>query len=317
MKRQIGYILMFILMVLVGCDRKEDVATDSDFEIMKKPEQTYLTENQIQDHVDKEINLAIDLGNENVIQEAADVITLTRSAITSILEEDYADAIELINRAIAKAELITRSDHPTKIVSEVDIEVLERVKNAETAMNLIHNIDSLMDLGELQEAKHLMNRLTNELRITRESISLSSYLQTLKNADQLLKNKQREQALLELNSILGNIKVERSITPLPLIIAQKMINEADNLISEEHADKESVLTLLKNAEYHVRFSELLGYGKTQNEYNNIFGKIEKIRSNLDEDNFGRAKELAGKVIKDLDQLQKDISVYKHVEEKTV
>jgi len=317
MKTQISYILVFILIVLFGCDRKEEVTTDSEIEVMKKPEKTYLTENQIQDYVDKEINLAIDLGNENIIQEAADVISLTRSVISSISDKDYADAIETLNTAIARAELIIRTDHATRIISEVNIEVLDRVEDAETAVHLINNIDSLMELGELQEAKNLMKQLTSELRITRESISILSYLQTLKNADQLLKNKQYENALLELNSVLDNITIERSVTPLPLIIAQKMINVSENLMREEQPDKENVLTLLNNAEYQVRFSELLGYGKTENEYQDIFDKIKKIRNDLQEDKYVSAGDLVSNLNKDLDQLQKDISIYKKLDMQTV
>jgi hypothetical protein len=312
MKTKIGYILMFILMVLFGCDRKDKTATEPDIESLKKPEQTYLTEKQIKTYVDKEINLAIDLGNENIIQEVVDVIALTRSGITSIINEKYADAIEKIDKAIAKAELIIRGDHPTKIISEVNIEVLDRAENAEKANHLIHNIDSLMELGELQKAKNLMTQLTSELRITRESISISDYLQTLKNAGQLLKSKEREKALLELNSMLSGITIERSITPLPLIIAKKMIIEMEKLLNEEQPDTEDILTLLNNAEYQIRFAEMLGYGKTENEYRDIYENIKKIEANLDEDKITGLKKLVTKLQKDVDQLQADISVYTKV-----
>lgn len=312
MKTKIGYVLMFILIVLFGCDRKETV-TDSDAEMLQKPEESYLTEKQIQSYVDKEINLAIDLGNENVIQEAANVIALSRTGISAILNEKYADAIENVNKAIAKAELIIRTDHPTKIISEVDIEVLESVENAENARQIIQDVDSLMELGELQKAKNLMTQLTSELRITRESISISSYLQTLRNADRLMKDKQYEQALLELNSILSSVTVEQSITPLPLIISQRMVMEMEKLLDEEQPDKESILTLLNNAEYQIRFSEMLGYGKTENEYQEIFNAIEEIKSELSEDKISSIKKLAVRVKESLEQLQSAISVYKNVD----
>ncbi len=303
---------MFILVVLVGCDRKDKLATEPDIESLKKPEQTYLTEKQIQTYVDKEINLAIDLGNKNIIQEAADVIVLTRSGISSILNEKYADAIENIDKAIAKAELIIRSDHPTKIISEVNIEVLDRAENAEKANYLIHNIDSLMELGELQKAKNLMTQLTSELRITRESISISDYLQTLKNAGQLLKGKEREKALLELNSMLSSITIERSITPLPLIIAQNMVIEMEKLMNKEHPDMESILALLNDAQYQIRFAQMLGYGKTEEEYQQIYDGFKEIKTGLNENNFSGVKKRIQDIEEYLKQLQTDISVYTKV-----
>jgi len=312
MKIKIGYVLMFILIVLSGCDRKDEMKSKTDIEKLKKPEQTYLTENQIQAYVDKEINLAIDLGNENVIQEAASVIALSRTGISSILNENYADAIENINRAIAKAELIIRTDHPAKLISEVNIEVLDRVENAENARQIIQDVDSLMELGELQRAKNLMTKLTSELRITRESISISSYLQTLRNADKLLKEKQYEQALLDLNSLLSSVTAARSITPLPLIISQKMVLEMGKLLSEEHPDKESILTLLNNAEYQIRFSEMLGYGKAENEYQEIFNAMDEIKTELSGDKTSNVNNLVVSVEENLEQLQSDISVYKNV-----
>lgn len=312
MKTKLGYILVFILMVLFGCDRKDKTATESHIESPKKPEETYLTEKQIQTYVDKEINLAIELGNENIIQEAADVIALTRSGISSILNEKYADAIENIDKALAKADLIIRSDHPTKIIFEVNIEVIDRVENAEEATEIIFNIDSLMELGELQKAKNLMTKLTSELRITRESISISDYFKILKNANQLLKDKEREKALRELNSMLSSITIERSITPLPLIIAKKMIIEMGKLLREEQPDVDDILTLLNNAEYQIRFAEMLGYGKTENEYRDIYENIRKIEANLDKDKITGLKKLVTKLQKDVDQLQSDISVYTKV-----
>lgn len=312
MKLKIGYVLMFILIVLFGCDRKE-TASDSDAERLKKPEQTYLTEKQIQSYVDQEINLAIDLGNKNVIQEAANVIALTRSGITSILNKKYADAIDNINKAIAIAELITRSDHPTKLISEVNIEVLDRVENAKNARQLIQDVDSLMEVGELQKAKNLMKQLTSELRITRESISISSYLQILRNADRLMKNKQYEKASLELNSILSSVTVERSITPLPLIIAQKMIIEMEKLLEDEQPNKENIRTLLNNAEYQIRFSEMLGYGKTENEYQHIYNGVKEIKTGLNENKLSGVKKHVRNVKENLEQLQTDISVYKNVD----
>lgn len=312
MKLKIGYVLMFILIVLFGCDRKE-TASDSDAERLKKPEQTYLTEKQIQSYVDQEINLAIDLGNKNVIQEAANVIALTRSGITSILNKKYADAIDNINKAIAIAELITRSDHPTKLISEVNIEVLDRVENAKNARQLIQDVDSLMEVGELQKAKNLMKQLTSELRITRESISISSYLQILRNADRLMKNKQYEKASLELNSILSSVTVERSITPLPLIIAQKMIIEMEKLLEDEQPNKENIRTLLNNAEYQICFSEMLGYGKTENEYQHIYNGVKEIKTGLNENKLSGVKKHVRNVKENLEQLQTDISVYKDVD----
>lgn len=312
MKTKLGYILVIFLIVLFGCDSKDKTARGPDVESLKKPEQSYLNEKQIQTYLDKEINLAIDVGNENIIQEAADVIALTRTGIISILKEDYEDAIETINRAIAKAELVTRTSGGKKIVSEVNIEVLEKTEDAQTARQLIQNIDSLMKLGELQKAKNSMDSLTSELRITRESVLVNSYLQTLKNAAQFLQNKKYDDALLELNSILGNISVERSITPLPLIIAQKMILEMEKLANEDQPDKGNLSTLTENAEYQVSFSELLGYGKGEKEYQEIFSKIEKIRDNLQQDNFSEISQLVDELKEDLTRLQNKISVYKPV-----
>ncbi|MFW5773059.1 MAG: YfdX family protein [Tangfeifania sp.] len=312
MKTKLGYILVFILMVLFGCDRKDKTVTEPHIGSPKKPEETYLTEKQIQTHVDKEINLAIDLGNENIIQEAADVIALTRSGISSILNEKYADAIENIDKALAKADLIIRSDHPTKIISEVNIEVIDRVENAEEATEIILNIDSLMELGELQQAKNLMTKLTSELRITRESISISDYYKILKNANQLLKEKEREKALRELNSMLSGITIERSITPLPLIIAQKMVNEMEKLTNNESPEKEDILVILNNARYQIRFSEMLGYGKTEEEYQHIYNRINEIETRLNENNFSGVKKRIQDIDESLKQLQSDISVYTKV-----
>lgn len=305
-------ILISFILLTVGCSREPN-QIDKDDEKLKKPDTTILTQSQIKKHIEKEINIAIDLGNENIIREAADVIALTRTGLTYILDEKYAEAIETINRAIAKARLIEMG--PAKrIVTEVDIEVIEHVNDAEAAYGLINRIDSLMENGEFQKAKCLMGQLTNELRITRENISISNVLQSLKNIDQFLKAKQYENALLELNNILDGVSAERSITPLPLIIAQRMINEMEALLEKENPNKEEASILLVNAEYQLQFSELLGYGKNHPGYETIFDRIETVQKELESEEFQSVRDLIAEVRTVLNNLQKDIAEYKTVNE---
>jgi hypothetical protein len=280
---------------------------------LNKPEKTYLSESEIQDYINNEISIAFDMGNQFIIEEAANVVYLIRNTVNSLIKEDYRKAIEHINEAKAKAILIDMGNN-TKVISEINIAVNAEVKDAQSATKIIGTIDSLIQLGEMQKAKRFISQLSNDISITKESISIPHYVNVIETAEVNLKNKQYEEALLALNSVLGNVIIEQSIIPVPLIRAQMMVEEAENLISGTNFEQGKITTLLENTEYELKFSELLGYGKSENRYNDLVEKLEKLMENVHAKNIAQVKSQIKTLREDLKDFKNDISAYKTTSE---
>ena len=309
-----GIVLKLLLLALVfaGCDNNVKQTEEQNRNaVTEKSGKSYLTEEQLQEYINNKINIAFDLGNEFIIDEAADVVYLIRNSVSSILKEEYASAIENLTKAIAKARLIEKGN-TQNVIAEVNIAVNQNVNDAESATSIINQIDSLMELGEIQRAKHLYAQLTNEINITKESISIPDYLQVMNRADVLMKNKEWDEALFVLNSILGKSIIEKRTIPLPLLRAQRMVDEVEKLLGEEELKTENIGILLTNAEYEIKFAKLLGYGKSEKEYKNILEELASIKGSDLKENGEKLKSQIKEFKNELNGLKNKISAYQKV-----
>lgn len=309
-----GIVLKLLLLALVfaGCDNNVKQTEEQNRNaVTEKSGKSYLTEEQLQEYINNKINIAFDLGNEFIIDEAADVVYLIRNSVSSILKEEYASAIENLTKAIAKARLIEKGN-TQNVIAEVNIAVNQNVNDAESATSIINQIDSLMELGEIQRAKHLYAQLTNEINITKESISIPDYLQVMNRADVLMKNKEWDEALFVLNSILGKSIIEKRTIPLPLLRAQRMVDEVEKLLGEEELKTENIGILLTNAEYEIKFAKLLGYGKSEKKYKNILEELASIKGSDLKENGEKLKSQIKEFKNELNGLKNKISAYQKV-----
>jgi len=304
--------LLLLALVLAGCDNNVKQTEEQNRNaVTEKSGKSYLTEEQLQEYINNKINIAFDLGNEFIIDEAADVVYLIRNSVSSILKEEYASAIENLTKAIAKARLIEKGN-TQNVIAEVNIAVNQNVNDAESATSIINQIDSLMELGEIQRAKHLYAQLTNEINITKESISIPDYLQVMNRADVLMKNKEWDEALFVLNSILGKSIIEKRTIPLPLLRAQRMVDEVEKLLGEEELKTENIGILLTNAEYEIKFAKLLGYGKSEKKYKNILEELASIKGSDLKENGEKLKSQIKEFKNELNGLKNKISAYQKV-----
>lgn len=279
-------------------------------EEIEVPKEQYLSEQQMQDHINKEINVALDLGNEFVIQEATNTIRQTRNAVTSLLDSNYSEAKYHINKAIARADLITLADNEARVTSEVNVEVIRGVNNVEAAQEIIYKVDSLFQMAEFQKVRYGIAQLANEIKITRESISIPYFLDALKTAEQHIDRRQYDKAMLALNRILSSVVIERSTVPLPLLRAQRMVAEIDKLLKREDLQQNDIKILLDNAEYQIEFAEILGYGKAENEYEALYEEIKKIRKSIEKAEIEKSEIQVKNLNKLLKELRNKIAEYK-------
>ena len=308
--KKIVIILLLLATVFAGCNyQNKQVAEKSDEPLPQKSDNSYLTESQFNEYIKKEIGFLFDLGNENIIAEAANVVYLIRNTVLAIVKEDYAKAIEQINKAIAKAELIEKGN-TENVIAAVNVVISQNVQDAESAANILDQIKSLVETGNYQEAKQLFAQLSNEIQITKESISVPEYLKVMKKADELMKSKKYDEALIVINSIMGKSTFERRIIPLPLLRTQHILDELESLIGKENTDVQNINILLNNADYEIRFAELLGYGKSENVYENLKEQLRSIEVSVGNNNSEEALSIVLELKVSLKDLREKVSTYK-------
>lgn len=304
-----GTILLVMSMVWAGCNVQQEKDSPETRTIPVKPSENMLSEDQMSETINREIGIAFDLGNEFIIDEAAGVLSLLRQSVVSTVQKDYESAIEHLNKAIARTKLIKKGN-TQNVIAQVSFEVIQNVDDAETAVRIISQIDSLMSAGEVQKARNQMALLSNEILVTRESIDIGEYLNVMERADALMKSKNYDEALMVMQEILGKSVREKRVVPLPLLRAHRMVIEAEDLINQAEPDSVRISQMLDAAGYEIAFSEILGYGKPDAGYQSIRKLLGSATEAIQNNQVGQAKKQMTNLKSELKNLKNKISQYK-------
>lgn len=305
--KKIFALVILTALLIIGC--KEGVNITDPDKIVKKPTANYLSEDELQGYINKQLNVAIDFGNEFVLAEAANALYLTRNAISAIRNEEYGKARGNLAKAIAKTELMLMSSEK-KVTAEVKIAINKGVENATQAYHVINEIDSLVKVNGYQQIKQYIHQLSNEITITRESLVLASFLKILKAGEARLIAKDYEGALLQLSSIENSTIVEQSVVPIPILRAEKNLIAAKNLSEADSTDYKNISVLLDNTEYELNFAELLGYGNRESDFAELYNIIAEIRNSLTAQNLQATQKQINELTNELKKSKKEISEFK-------
>lgn len=295
--KAIGKILILLALIIAGCNNTKDSKSISELQTdtLKAPETKYLSEQQLQDQVDKEIREILDLANDDRIADAIEIISLTEQAVKDILDSSYTDAIGKLEDAIGKATVMITT-HPELQLFPLDVQVTTRdlIADIDVLKGISKEADALTRKGYLQAARHLLKDLASELEIKTPMLPVATYPDALSLAAKALTDGNQEEALIILNSALNTIFVETKYIPLPLIRAERILAEVTTLLKEED-NQEDINTLLDNAEYQIKFAEALGYGKKDREFEEIYSSIKELRKEIKETESGNSVGLTEKL----------------------
>ena len=274
---------------------------------LKSPEKQYLTELQLQDQVDKEIREVLSLANDERFNDAIEIISLTEDAVRHILDSAYTDAEAKLEDAIGKAAVMTAARPDLGFFPlDVNITVRDLVSGADAISAIGYEADKLTDKGYLQAARHLLKDLASEIEISTPMLPVATYPAALTEAAKLLNEDKPQEALIVLNTALSTVFVETKYIPLPILRAERMLEEVETLLDAEDKDRD-INILLDNIDYQIRFAEALGYGKRDKEFGELYNAIKDIRKEIKRENDGESIDQTKKLREKLNSFKKRIS----------
>jgi hypothetical protein len=292
------FLLLILIVALIGCNNSENKGTIvSTADSVKVPVNNYLSDQQLQTQVDREIKDLLSSANDERISDANEIINLTEQAFQNILDTSYTKAVENLEEAIGKAEVLTTS-RPDLSLIPLDVQITTRdlVADIDVVNEIKKEAEELTNKGHLQSARHLLNNLASELEITTPMLPMATYPDALSLAAAALKDNNPDEALILLNTALNTVFVETWYVPLPLIRAERMLAEASTLLEKGGKAKEAH-TLMENAEYQIHFAEALGYGKQDKEFNELYSDLKQIKQELNKEGQGNSAGLT-KIFRD-------------------
>lgn len=301
--------ILAIGILLAACQKQKSNSQQTpQINIPERPESSPVSQQQMQNFVNKEVAIAVHLGDEHIIDEAAQVISLLRHTAVLTMQKQYDEALERLGKAIAKAKLIEKANND-KVLAQVTIGIEQGAKNATEAVQMIAKVDSLLKLGEIQNARKLLNKVSNEINIKKESVLIPEYLSTMKNAQKYLLKNDDVHTLAELRKILGKSHYEQSTIPLPLLRTQRLLNETEKLLQQDTLDTQQLNLLVDNANYEITFAEILGYGKPKADFSTLKNELKELSTAISEKDKKKASKHLNKIVSHLQTIRTDISNY--------
>jgi uncharacterized 2Fe-2S/4Fe-4S cluster protein (DUF4445 family) len=101
--------------------------------------------------------------------------------------------------------------------------------------------------------------------------------------------------------------VEDKTIPLPILRAERMLEEVETLVNKDDFNKDDVKLLLENADYEINFAEALGYGKKDKEFKELYSAIKELEKQMMDDSNTNEKGLINNLRKKLKLFKERIS----------
>ena len=255
-----------------------------------------LSQQDIQDKVDETRNKLEDNVEDTLVSEAQEAVAETQKAIAAIESGDKRKALKALESATGKLDVVLARDPELGFVpleSEVDIISLAP-NDLDKVEEIRKEVKQAIRKDELVRARELLDNLASELRITTVNLPLATYPAAMKEAAALLDRDNPEAAKGILQTALSTLFIEERQSPIPVIKAQALINEADSLIQVD-GHEEIVQSLLKEARRELKLAEELGYGDRDEQYAQLDDEIKEIGKQI---SAGDRAEIAFSNLKD-------------------
>jgi hypothetical protein len=216
---------------------------------------------------------------KTVDKEAVAAIEETRNAVKAIAANKTDEALKAIERATGKISiLLARNPSAALIPVAYSVEVIDAAPLDIPAIRDRAKAAAIaFDAKDFPTARVLLYGLTSETRTRTYNLPLATYPDALKDAASLLDQKKNEEAGTTLLTALSALVVIDRVKPLPLVLAQIDIDEAQAVRDK---DKNQAQKLLAEARNELARARELGYAGNDPEYTALNKTIDDLESQL-------------------------------------
>ena len=240
----------------------------------------------------KEITKKVDAAQDNYVdervkkitEEAVDAINLVSEVVDLVDKKDKDKAIKTIERVLGKLEVLIARDPNLQVVP---IDVKEQVVDFPGTVDDVEaaktEVVTLIKSGEVQLARDIMLELASELDIFVTALPIGTYPVVLKAIIPLIEGEKFEEAKKLLIEALETLVIEKIVIPLPILRAEQAIIRANELANKENPNKDELKELLAYAKEQLELAEVLGYGRKDIDYKDLYEEINKLEDILGSD----------------------------------
>ena len=277
MNKIIRILLLILVAVSLIITTTPALAATTSTPLKEQVSSPNLSPQNIQDRVNNTKSQLEDNVEDTLVGEAQEAVQETQKAIAAIEQGNKRKAIKALESATGKLDVVLARNPELGFVpleSEVDILALAPL-DLDTVEEIRKEIKRAIRKDELVKARELLDNLASELRITTVNLPLATYPAAMEEAAALLDRDEFNAAEGILQTALSTLFIEERQSPIPVIKAQALIDEADSLIQVD-GHEEIVQSMLKEARKELKLAEELGYGDRDKQYASLDDEIKEI-----------------------------------------
>lgn len=198
-----------------------------------------------------------------VLEEAVTALARSNAALRALDAGETEKALEDLAVAVGKLELLVAA-HPELALAPVDVRVITQdlIARPQDVKKAVEEARELLDEGRVQDARAILRDLGSEVIVRVINIPLATYPDAIKAVAPLIESGKIEEAKQSLVAALGTLVVVDNVIPLPLVRAERALDEAKALAAKKDRTKdesERLATLLRFAKEQIELAEALGY----------------------------------------------------------
>ncbi len=227
-----------------------------------------------------------------VIKEAVESIKLVTNVLVALNKNDTNTAKKELEKAIGKIEVVLSNPKaPALIPVDSKVIVQEFVGTAYDAQNAVITTEAMLKNKRVQDARHILSALVDEIDVSTTNLPLATYPAALKQAAKYLQEGKTEDAKRVLLATLNTFVTVTDVTPIGILEAETLINAASKIAK---TDKKLALSHLEQAKADLKRDEALGYTSTSD---TTYKVLNDAISNVEKEIKGKNK--AEKLFEDL------------------
>ncbi len=227
-----------------------------------------------------------------VVKEAVESIKSVTNVLVALNKKDTNKAKKELENAIGKIEVVLSNPKaPALIPVDSKVVVQEFVGTAYDAQNAVITTVAMLDNKRVQDARHILSALVDEIDVSTTNLPLATYPAALKQAAKYLQLGKTEEAKKVLLATLNTFVTVTDVTPIGILEAQTLIDAASKIAK---TDKKLALSHLEQAKAELKKDEALGYTSSSD---TTYKVLNDAISNVEKEIKGKNK--AEKLFEDL------------------
>ena len=246
----------------------------------------------------------VDEKRKTIVKEAVQALRETYTALGALDQGNSDEALAALERAAGKLEIVMAREPELALApTDVSARMVDLVSTPKEIRDVRKRLARHLDDGEVQQARNLLTPLASEIVVSTVSLPLATYPDAIRDAAALIDDGHTEQAADVLRTALGTLVITDRVIPLPIVVADSLLAEAEKLAGkQDRSDDESktLARLLGQAREQLDKAEALGYMKRRDasRLRDEVGRIERaVRKQgvADEGVFSRLRDALGEM----------------------